>query len=218
MSEPAYHHTTELEHVRYGLIWPHRVLDALPAPAHGEDCDWSDHWHTLAAFEAAYSRLEQAVGFRSLWLAVARGERGIRATGYASQFLPPSQKQRWIGEPPRDSVCFSFEAPPPGCVHLLSEAWNLVISDALNSPDSCRPVAPEMSSEFRDWLLDPGRTPASWRRRAESRSHDVEALVPWLDLRAAARISARSQRSRAALVRLGFAPEKVELLRLKPHY
>ncbi len=160
-------------------------------------------------FDAAYHWLEARLDFWPLFLAVGRDEWALRMTGYGDQWrriIGESRAGRISRKPGEfpNCVLFSFTELPSRVVFLDFDWWTCVLNSDL-SP---------LTTHEEKCLFKRSYSVGDWLREARKRPGAVQAVVPELDLRSAAKIWCRNKRSRALLIAMGFSPDTVEVKRI----
>jgi hypothetical protein len=204
-----YHHCREFEHVRYDIVIPWRITQALPpctcpSASDIEHLPAEDAYHDALHFEACYRWLAQRVGFWPLWLAVGASDEDRRMSGYSRQ---------WQRGREDNLVLFSWaQVPALDLRYLCYEHWYIV----LNSVDyqGWHPRAAEVTPQIEKWVLHPRRSEREWLRAAAREVHSVQAVAPMLDLRTAEGVWCRNQATANALTAMGFERERVYVQRL----
>jgi hypothetical protein len=205
-----------------------------PEPDCSARCDWTDGWHGDLPFDLAYGWLAEEVGFPPLFCSAGGTEEDIRITGYQGQWARVVSSsmyrdctRRWrrrsslrkAGEAP-DLVLMGFR-DLPGARFQDYGAWHVI----LNSSEPCRPAdgpwahrslrMGAVGPRARASVLKPSRSSSDWLRDAQRRPGCVQAVVPELDLRAAASVWCRRQRTARLLAGMGFDPSIVHVVRLR---
>jgi len=208
-----FHHAREIDHVRFGVVRQERLSRLLgPEPTEclrsGELCPIDD-WHEQALYmEPAYDWLAERIGFYPLFLAVGDHEDALRITGYADQFR---RKHRPAGV--RNRALFSFADLPEPLAFQDYDAWHFPLGGTMEIGTHRREVI--VPPYWERAILKASWRRSDWLRRARRAPGSVQAAVPELDLRAADRIWCRNQATRGRLIAMGFAPERVEVRRLR---
>lgn len=172
-------------------------------------------------FETCYRWLADRVGFWPLFLGVGGNAWDLQLTGYQNQWrriISQSRQQtiyRRAGDFP-NKVLFSYDDAPQDAVFSDYGAWRRVLN-AINCTGRVGhdlrlgPVGPAVERQ----VLKPSWSRADWLRKARRDPGSVQAVVPALDLTAAAAIWCRNQSTRRQLLDLGFRAECVAVHRLR---
>jgi hypothetical protein len=214
LSPYAFHHCRPLATVRFGLVTQHH---ALATPLCSGPCDYStDHYIDL--WDLAYGWLEKHFGFWPLFLAVGSNAIALQATGYPDQwrritsYAKAGNTYRARGAYPSD-VLFSYASAPPSARYSDHNDYTGIVLNAIDH-DGASHYLRAISDYERRLVLKPSWRPSRWLAAARSNRLTVQACVPELDLRLADSIWCRSQTARRQLLKLGFAPTQVRVVRL----
>ncbi|HMW91213.1 MAG TPA: hypothetical protein PLC15_11415 [Candidatus Obscuribacter sp.] len=195
------YHCMPLSGVSYGVL--------LPDPAFS-DTD----------FLPAYRWAEERLGFFPLFLAVGP-EEAVSMTGYVNQW------QRYIGTERKDdgtianvyrrkgefpnNVLFVFGKEAVAAHEAVFTdymAWHIVLNETMNQHlhEAKIGVQAVRSLFKKSWSM------ARWYNHSRKALHDVQLLVPRLDLRQAQEVWVRNKSTARKLKAMGFANVKVKRL------
>lgn len=209
-----FHHARELEHVHYGAVRQVRLSEVLgPEPTEclrrGE-CPL-DRWHEEAIwFEPAYDWLAERIGFHPLFLSVGDCEDAWRMTGYDAQFHR-TRKAEWV----RNKVMFSFADLPEPLSFQDYAAWHVALGGVHLGSGRTHHREVSVSPYWERAILKRSYRRSDWLRMARRDPGSVQAAVPELDLRSAERTWCRNKRTARELERMGFAPERIQVRRMR---
>jgi hypothetical protein len=223
MTSLAFHHCRPLAHSSCATVQQlaHRRTctgehQRREPPA--RDGGWAGRYAESEFWGSLYDWIFEHARYRPLFLAVGESESAQRITCYMSQWAPRTRtvfgtEVRHVGAAARNDLLFGWHRQPHPTIRFMDfDAWD----EAVLALAQTRPWPSTVAEVSR--LIDPHTQALIWRN--EWRTRDwlaaaaadeprVQALVPALDLRSADLVRCRNQSTRATLISLGFAQERV---------
>lgn len=190
-----FHHCRALGSVRFEVIVARMPAHLTEVHLAAEPCDWSDPAHEAILRDRPSAWLNAKVGFWPLFLAVGGSDAISIQTGY-------------LNRDASSKVLFSYPALR-GAVLLDHVAWHAV-QDAVLISDDGHPI-PVIDEKQERAIFRPDLTLSDWLQWAVTEPGSVLAVVPQLDLRAAASVACHNESVRDCLLALGFASTRVRV-------